>query len=255
MARAFLLAQLLLASSLFFALSSHGEELAEAVASDAVSPVHSPAAAPSHHHPGHHPHHHPPASVPALSPTAAHAPAPHHHHHHHTHAPVPAPMAHPPSHAPSHAPAHAPAHVPVHPPVHPPVAPMGRRFIAVQGVVYCKSCKYSGAETLLGATPVLGAVVKLECNNTKYRPTVQTAKTDKNGYFFLKAPKTITTYAFHKCMASLASSPVPSCQKPSALHGGTVGAVLRPEKPVMIDKLPYTVFTVGPFAFEPQCKH
>lgn len=100
-----------------------------------------------------------------------------------------------------------------------------------------------------------GAAVKLECNNTKYRPTVQMAKTDKNGYFFVIAPKTITTYAFHKCRVSLASSPLPSCQKPSPLHGGSTGAVLKPEKPVVIDKLPYMVFTVGPFAFEPQCKH
>jgi hypothetical protein len=40
-----------------------------------------------------------------------------------------------------------------------------------------------------------GAAVKLQCNNTKY-PTVETTKTDKNGYFFLRAPKTITSYAF-----------------------------------------------------------
>ncbi|KAI6703739.1 hypothetical protein NL676_012875 [Syzygium grande] len=253
MARAsLLLLQLLLASSFFFALSSRGEELEEAVASDAVTPpVHSPAASPSSHHPHPHHHHH---LAPAPVPSAAHAPAPHHHHHHHHHAPapVPAPVAH---HPPSHAPSHAPPHMPVHPPARPPVGPTGRRFIAVQGVVYCKSCKYSGVETLLGATPLLGAVVKLECNNTRYRPTVQTAKTDKNGYFFLAAPKTITTYAFHKCKVSLVSSPLPSCQKPSALHGGSAGAVLKPEKPIMIGNLPFTVFTVGPFAFEPQCKH
>lgn len=111
-----------------------------------------PAPAP-HHHKGHHHHHHhmtqPPVHPPSKSPvhppahispvpTPSHAHAPPHHAHapvHHAHAP-----AHPPSHA--HPPAHAPMPV--------------RKFVAVQGVVYCKSCKYTGVDTLLGATPLLG---------------------------------------------------------------------------------------------------
>jgi hypothetical protein len=43
---------------------------------------------------------------------------------------------------------------PVHPPLHP--TPIPRSFIAVQGVVYVKSCKYAGVDTLLGATSLLG---------------------------------------------------------------------------------------------------
>ncbi|XP_030528794.2 LOW QUALITY PROTEIN: non-classical arabinogalactan protein 31 [Rhodamnia argentea] len=243
MAKAFLLVQLLLLALSFLALSSHGEELAAAVTSDAVSPVRPPA---------------------PLRPTTTTQDT--------TTTTSPPPQSPPPpmrrprttttTTTPMHRsplpwrtlPPHPPVHPPAHPPAHPPMGPMSRRFIAVQGVVYCKSCKYSGVETLLGATPLLGAVVKLECNNTKYRPTVQTAKTDKNGYFFLMAPKTITTFAFHKCKASLASSPLPTCRLPSPLHGGAAGAVLRPEKPALIDNLPYMVFNVGPFAFEPQCK-
>jgi hypothetical protein len=122
----------------------------------------------------------------------------------------------------------------------------------VQGVVYCKSCKYAGFETLSGATPVLDAVIKLQCNNTKY-PLVLTAKTDKNGYFFLTAPKTITSYGAHKCKAFLVSSPLASCSKPTDLHYGLQGAILRPEKPYMAKKLPFILYTVGPFAFEPKC--
>ncbi|PKI51234.1 hypothetical protein CRG98_028382 [Punica granatum] len=132
---------------------------------------------------------------------------------------------------------------------------MPRSFIAIQGVVYCKSCKYAGVGTLLGATPLLGAEVKLECNSSS-RPVGGTMKTDKNGYFFIMAPKTITTYAFHKCKVSLVSSPPAAmCKKPSDLHGGISGATLRPEKPFMANKLPYMLFTVGPLAFEPQCPH
>lgn len=104
-------------------------------------------------------------------------------------------------------------------------------------------------------SPVLlaGAEVKLECNSSR-RPVVGTAQTDKNGYFFLPAPKTVTTYAFHKCKVSLASSPPSSgCKKPSDLHGGLAGATLRPEKPFMADKLPFVLYSVGPLAFEPQC--
>ncbi|KAJ0017646.1 hypothetical protein Pint_10555 [Pistacia integerrima] len=200
-------------------------------------------------HPHHHHHHHrhlahPPANAPAHPPS---------HHHHHAHPPTTAP-AHPPSHHHHHA--HPPSHAPVHPPTpapaYPPKGPMPRTFVAVQGVVYCKSCKYNGSDTLAGASPVLGATVKLQCNNTKYPQEVQT-KTDKNGYFFLQAPKTVTNYGAHKCKASLVSSPMPSCQKPSLLHAGAIGAILKPEKPFTVNKLPFFLYSVGPFAFEPKC--
>ncbi|MED6226061.1 hypothetical protein PIB30_099789 [Stylosanthes scabra] len=232
------------------------------------SSPHTPQSAPSPHHHRHHPH--------PLSPTSAplHSPAypPHHHHHHHSPAPAPvvhhhvsptpAPL-HPhytptPAPAPAHAPVHSPHYPPVHSPVpvahppvsHPPVV-VPRSFVAVQGVVYVKSCKYAAVDTLLGALPLLDAVVKLQCNNTRYK-LVQTAKTDKNGYFFLEAPKSITTFGAHKCNVVLVSAP--NALKPSNLHGGVTGAFLRPQKPYVSDsKLPFFLYTVGPLAFQPSC--
>ena len=97
-----------------------------------------------------------------------------------------------------------------------------------------------------------GATVKLTCKNSKYKLVVQ-AKTDKNGYFFLQAPKTITSFGAHKCTVSLVSSPLASCSKPSNLHGGLKGANLKPEKPFVANKLPFILYTVGPLAFEPKC--
>ncbi|XP_030968001.1 non-classical arabinogalactan protein 31-like [Quercus lobata] len=228
-------------------------------------PTPAPVYPPTYHHG------HPPSEAPAHPPTYHHghppseAPAHHHHHHHH--------HGHPPSHSPVHPPAHhepphhaPPSHPPVLPPSHPPHypphhypphhpprgTPVPRSFVAVQGVVYCKSCKYAGSDTLLGASPIDGAVVKFQCNNTKY-PVIQTAKTDKNGYFFITAPKTITSFGAHKCKVFIVSSPLASCNKPTDLHYGLQGASLRPEKPYMADKLPFILYTVGPFAFDPKC--
>ncbi|GAV66693.1 LOW QUALITY PROTEIN: Pollen_Ole_e_I domain-containing protein, partial [Cephalotus follicularis] len=190
------------------------------------------------------PHPHGASHYPALAPSH---PQGHHHippplpHHGHPHAPAPAPYHHPPTHAP------APAHPLPRPPFHFP-----RTLIAVQGVVYCKSCKYAGVDTLLGAAPVSGATVKLQCNNTKY-PKEILSKTDKNGYFFVVAPKTITNYGAHKCKVSLVSSHIASCSKPSNLHYGLQGSPLRPEKPFTSDNVSYVLYTVGPFAFEPKC--
>ncbi|CAJ2678603.1 unnamed protein product [Trifolium pratense] len=237
------------------------------------SPLHPPSNAPHHHH-----HHHNHTPSPAPSPVS-HTPTPSHppyhstpvpakpptgHHHHHHHPPAPAPVhtpavpTHPPVHppVPAHSPLHppVPAHSPLHPPVpaHPPLhpSPIPRSFIAVQGVVYVKSCKYAGVDTLLGATSLLGAVVKLQCNNTKYK-LVQTHETDKNGYFFIEGPKSITSYAAHKCNVVLVSAP--NGLKPSNLHGGLTGAGLRPGKPYVSKGLPFIVYTVGPLAFEPKC--
>ncbi|RZB81585.1 non-classical arabinogalactan protein 31-like [Glycine soja] len=253
------------------------------VHSPTPAPLHPPANAPHPHH--HHHHHHPPAPAPAPVPSPSHhnypptpAPAkpPTHHHHHHPPAPVnpppvpvhppvkpPVPVhppvkppvpVHPPVKPP--VPAHPPVKppvVPVHPPVKPPVVPVHpfpRSFVAVQGVVYVKSCKYAGVDTLLGATPLLGAVVKLQCNNTKYK-LVQTSKSDKNGYFYIEAPKSITTYGAHKCNVVLVSAPYGL--KASNLHGGVTGALLRPEKPFLSKRLPFVLYTVGPLAFEPNC--
>ncbi|KAG6416598.1 hypothetical protein SASPL_124031 [Salvia splendens] len=136
---------------------------------------------------------------------------------------------------------HPPAPAPSHPPV--------RKMVAIQGVVYCKSCKYRGVDTLTGATPLAGAVVKLQCNNSK-TGMVETKTSDKNGYFFFM-PQKLTTSGSHKCKVFLVSSPSAACNVPTNLHGGALGAILlrkpvdAPPKP-----LPFELFTVGPFAFE-----
>lgn len=94
--------------------------------------------------------------------------------------------------------------------------------------------------------------MKLQCNNTKYK-LVETTKSDKNGYFYVEAPRRITTYGAHKCNVVLVSAP--GGLKASNLHGGVTGAVLRPEKPFLSKKLPFVLYTVGPLAFEPKCHY
>ncbi|KAL2475351.1 non-classical arabinogalactan protein 31-like [Abeliophyllum distichum] len=148
-----------------------------------------------------------------------------------------------------------PTHPPVNPPILPPSYPPTRKYVAVQGVVYCKSCHYKGIDTLMGASPLPGASVKLQCNNTKYH-LVEQATTDKNGYFFIM-PKLLTTTGSHKCKVSIVSSPLANCSVPTNLHGGAGGAILMPgtKPPVTAPHpLPFQLFTVGPFAFEPHKK-
>lgn len=104
------------------------------------------------------------------------------------------------------------------------------------------------SHALYGCT---GAAVKLQCNNTKYR-LVEQVTADKNGYFFIM-PKMLTTAGSHKCKVFLVSSPKANCSVPTNLHGGAGGAILKPStKPPVTDRpLPFQLFTVGPFAFEP----
>ncbi|CAM8900340.1 hypothetical protein QQ045_010487 [Rhodiola kirilowii] len=213
-ALSFTLSFALLFSSSFLAVTAatHSEPLPLLVHSPAHAPSHAPAHAPTHHH---HRHAHPPAQAPALAPT----------HHHH-------------SHSPAHAPAHSPFSLPP------------RKFVAVQGVVFCKPCKYRGVQTLLGATPLQGAVVKLQCNNTKY-PQEKKATTDKNGYFFIRAPKTVTSYGAHKCKASLVGSPDKKCDQPTDLYGGSSGSYLWGDRRTVSDNSPFDLYSAGPFAFEP----
>ncbi|KAF2548744.1 hypothetical protein F2Q70_00021136 [Brassica cretica] len=102
----------------------------------------------------------------------------------------------------------------------------------------------------------MGAVVRLLCKSKKN--IVAETKTDKNGYFLLLGPKTVTNYGFRGCRVYLVKSKDYKCNKVSKLFGGDVGAVLKPEKrkgksAVVINQLIYGIFNVGPFAFDPVC--
>ncbi|KAJ9565866.1 hypothetical protein OSB04_001832 [Centaurea solstitialis] len=213
---------------------------------------HKPAVPPTAHPPTVAPVH-PPTKAPVAPPTKTPVKPP-------TKAPV-APVK-PPTKAPvappTKAPVKPPTKAPVKPPSHSPAPAHGplptRRQVAIRGVVYCKACKYKGVDTLVAATPLQGAVVLLTCNNTKY-PLRTKATTDKNGFFFIMPPKTLTTYGVHKCKVTLLSSPKATCNQPTNLHYGLKGATLVPTpKPhgssLSTPPLPFDVFTVGPFAFE-----
>ncbi|KAI3710253.1 hypothetical protein L2E82_40030 [Cichorium intybus] len=221
-----------------------------------VTPVHPPVKAPVHPptkapvHPPTKAPVHPPTKAPVHPPTVTPV-----------HPPIKAPV-HPPTKAPVHpptkAPVQPPSKSPVHPPSHSPApshAPLPtRKQVAVRGMVYCKPCIFKGVETLLGATPLQKAVVLLTCKNTKYPLRVK-GTTDKNGFFFIMPPKTVTTYGAHKCKVTLLSSPNVTCSQPTNLHYGLKGATLIPTpKPssssLQSPPLPFDVFTVGPFAFE-----
>lgn len=101
--------------------------------------------------------------------------------------------------------------------------------------------------------------MEVRCRNTRYLIR-GTATTDKNGYFFLKAPPLITTYGARKCRAYLYQKPKHggACGKPTNLNGGVTGGLLfldkshfqsnNQSKPVLPN---FAVFNVGPFAYEP----
>ncbi|KAL3522287.1 hypothetical protein ACH5RR_015121 [Cinchona calisaya] len=186
------------------------------------------------------PHNWPRPTIPPVEP-----PKPHDDHHHH--------HPHPPSFPPLNPPAHPPVKPPVHPPYRPRFPPFTRKLVAVQGVVLCKDCKYAGIDTFMGAKPLVGAVVRLQCKNTKYRPVVAEGKTDENGYFLIM-PQGLTTAGSHKCRVFLDKSPSTKCDDPTNINFGLAGAILKPTfKPSPLGPN-YALFTVGPFAYAPSNK-
>ncbi|XP_071724719.1 non-classical arabinogalactan protein 31-like [Rutidosis leptorrhynchoides] len=100
-----------------------------------------------------------------------------------------------------------------------------KSYVAVQGVVYCKSCKYAGIPTLLNATTVCGATVSLKCFK-KTKPFQVIGKTDAKGYFYI-TPKKVSKNGARKCRVSLLSSPNKNCSLASNLHFGAVGAPIE----------------------------
>ncbi|MQL73574.1 hypothetical protein Taro_005931 [Colocasia esculenta] len=131
----------------------------------------------------------------------------------------------------------------------PPPSPL-RYHVAVEGVIYCKTCKLSGYNKYVDASPLPGAVARLECTNSGRRNVTLEATTDKNGYFFLQAPK-VSSNTVNKCRVYLVSSPLAYCKKPSNLNGGVKGAKLKYEKIISDGTNDYALYTSGFLQFAP----
>ncbi|GAB4826967.1 hypothetical protein Ancab_033848 [Ancistrocladus abbreviatus] len=158
------------------------------------------------------------------------------------------PPTQPPVKPPPRSPLMPPTRLPVKPPIYRgPLRLPTRKPIAVQGIVFCKRCNYTGDKALPGHPPLAGVSVVLKCNNTKVTMR-QTAKTDKNGLFLLQAPGKITNYGAQKCRVYLASPPSKSpCKTPTDINNGVSGDVLlRPQ-----ERARHSLYTVGPFFYEP----
>ena len=99
---------------------------------------------------------------------------------------------------------------------------------------------------------IAGAVVRVRCHNTRFKPVVAEGKTDKNGYFFI-VPEMVTSLASHTCKVYLVKSPSLKCSAPTNLNYGSEGASLIPNPAHKPNPLgpKYALYNVGPFAFEP----
>lgn len=99
---------------------------------------------------------------------------------------------------------------------------------------------------------IAGAVVRVTCQNTRYKPVVAEGKTDKNGYFLI-LPEMVTSLDSGICKVSLVKSPSTKCSAPTNLNYGWQGASLIPNPTYKPNPLgpKYALYNVGPFAFEP----
>ncbi|KAJ0986429.1 hypothetical protein J5N97_004785 [Dioscorea zingiberensis] len=134
------------------------------------------------------------------------------------------------------------APISVEPPRPPPILKL---LIAVEGVVYCRSCKLPGYDKILNSAPLPGALAKLVCYNKKEkRGVVVTKKTDRRGYFLIQSQK-LSGFQSRSCKV-VVSSPLKVCSKLVF-----PGLPLRFERVIKKGKSEIALFTAGFFEFSP----
>ncbi|XP_010916048.2 non-classical arabinogalactan protein 31 [Elaeis guineensis] len=127
--------------------------------------------------------------------------------------------------------------------------PPPRLPIAVEGVIYCRSCKLPGYDKSIDASPLPGAVAKLQCTGSAPGVTV-TGTTDKNGYFLIQTNK-VTNYGAYKCQVFLESSPLSYCNVPVYPTAKGSGAPLKFERNIKVGSGQQALYSAGAFAFAP----
>ncbi|CAM0954401.1 unnamed protein product [Alopecurus aequalis] len=82
--------------------------------------------------------------------------------------------------------------------------------IGVQGMVWCKSCKYSGYNAAMNASPLQGAVVELRCRHGPRRMKSVKGVTGQGGYFLVESEQ-LAAFTIDECQVYVPVSPSRAC--------------------------------------------
>ncbi|KAL8101017.1 hypothetical protein AgCh_033048 [Apium graveolens] len=120
-------------------------------------------------------------------------------------------------------------------------------FVAVQGLVYCKS----GSKLI----PLKGAVARVTCLTTRpngYESapiSISSSPADAKGYFLVMLSQLIRNgRRIKECKAFLEKSPMETCKEPTNINNGTSGALLR--APRLLKNI--NLYSVAPFFYTTQ---
>ncbi|KAF0924253.1 hypothetical protein E2562_009961 [Oryza meyeriana var. granulata] len=130
----------------------------------------------------------------------------------------------------------------------PPPPPTVNFSIGVQGMAWCKTCRYPGYLAAMDASPLPGAVAYLRCRHGHRRVTSIRGVAGRSGYFLIETSQ-LTSFTSQECKVYVPRSPSPACVVPG--HGRR-GLLLKFEEFVKRANGLQGLYSVGNFMFSPK---
>nr|CAB3464634.1 unnamed protein product [Digitaria exilis] len=128
--------------------------------------------------------------------------------------------------------------------------PLVNFTIGVQGVVWCKSCRYPGYFPPMDASPLPGADVYLRCKRGKRALTV-TGRSGPGGYFLIQTSQQASAFTSQQCRVYVPRSPVRACGV-AYYPSGRRGLPLKFQEFVKRDNGLQGMYSVGNRLFRPK---
>ncbi|KAL6845629.1 hypothetical protein ACP4OV_025124 [Aristida adscensionis] len=124
--------------------------------------------------------------------------------------------------------------------------------IGVEGLVWCRSCRYPGYVRSLNASPLPNATVVLHCRRGDWELKVRNS-TDASGYFLIQTGRQVTPYTSKDCKVSVPRSPARGCGVPVLLGRKARAAPLKFRRFVPLsDEDLQARYSAGDFTFAPE---
>ncbi|KAL5231841.1 hypothetical protein ABZP36_030617 [Zizania latifolia] len=119
--------------------------------------------------------------------------------------------------------------------------------VGVQGMVWCKTCRYRGYLAAMDASPLAGAVAYLRCRHGTRVASIR-GTTGRSGYFLIETAQ-LTSFTSQECRVYVPRSPSRACGVPA---NGRRGLPLKFQEFVKLANGLQGLYSVGNFMFRPQ---